>query len=57
MFVISVNNELEIDLQLKQKYLDYFVSIKSLLFLKFFIIKRKIYPEPTVFLSSIINSD
>ena len=57
MFVISVNNELEIDLQLKQKYLDYFVSIKSLLFLKLFMIKRKIYPEPTVFLSSIINSD
>jgi hypothetical protein len=55
MFDISISNELEIDIQLNQKYQDHFNEIYSFLLLKLFVIKRKLYKEESVTLSSIVS--
>ena len=57
MFDISISNELEIDIQLNQKYRDHLKEIHLNLLLKLFVIKRKLYKEESVTLSSIVNSD
>jgi hypothetical protein len=56
MFDISISKELEIDIQLKQKY-QHLKEIHLNLLLKLFAIKRKLSKEKTVTLSSIGNSD
>lgn len=57
MFDISISKELEIDIQLNQKYRDHLKEIHLNLLLKLFAIKRKFSKEKTVTLSSIGNSD
>jgi hypothetical protein len=57
MFDISISNELEIDIQLNQKYRDHLKEIHLNLLLKLFAIKSKLSKEKTVTLSSIGNSD
>ena len=57
MFDISISNELEIDIQLKQKHQDHLKEIHLNLLVKLFAIRRKLSKEKTVTLSSIGNSD
>ena len=57
MFDISISKELEIDIQLKQKYQDHLKEIHLNLLLKLLAIKRKLSKEKTVTLSSIVNFD